>query len=188
MILISLILVLVSAVCLLVGALFTDGLGLIYASIGAALTAGVFLLLGVLRGGRRPKPVRTAATVGSTTEPAEATWKGAGWSGGGEDPALPREDDLAPASAPPVSDAPDAPTTPLAPAAAEAPTTPLTPVEEPAPQAPPPTAPPAAAPPAAPPSPWAPPAPPKAPPPSAPKPTPPAAAPPPPPPPPPPAG
>lgn|GEM_PF-3721321 len=145
MILISLILVLVSAVSLLIGGLFSEELDLIYVSIAAALAAGVFLLVGVLRGNRRPKPVRAAApTTTSGDDAPAATWKGAGWSGNGQD-ALSRDEDVttdlsgASDTPPAVQDA--APPAPAAPPAA----TPPAAIPPPAP-APPPAAPPTSAP------------------------------------------
>lgn len=96
MIVISLVLVVVSAISLLVGGLFRDDLALIWVSIGAALAAAAFLGTGVLRGTRRRKPVTAATLPGEDAAGKPATWQGAGWGGaeaaGGE--ALGREEEM----------------------------------------------------------------------------------------------
>ncbi|HUG86887.1 MAG TPA: hypothetical protein VMM13_20120 [Euzebya sp.] len=81
MIVISLILVVISAISLLIGGLFRDDLALIYTSIAAALAAAVFLAAGVLRGTRRRKPVTAATLPGEDATGRPATWQGAGWTG-----------------------------------------------------------------------------------------------------------
>jgi hypothetical protein len=92
-IVISLVLVVVSAVSLLVGGLFRDDLSLIYVSIGTALLAGAFLLAGVLRGGTRRKPVRSATLPGDDAAAAKpATWQGAGWGGTAPDGVIARDE------------------------------------------------------------------------------------------------
>lgn len=189
MIVTSLVLVVISAVSLLIGGLFREDLSLIYVSIGTALLAGAFLLVGVMRGGgAKAKATRRATLPGEDAEGSPATWQGAGWGG-----AAPPEDALArdegePVPAPVIATAEDAPTTELG-----SPTAPddavfAPPASTPAP-APPAPAPPAPSAPAASPSgpSWAPPPPPAAPP-AAPRPRSGDGAAPPPPPPPPPAG
>lgn len=92
MIVISLVLVVISAISLLIGGLFRDDLDLIYLSIAAALAAAVFLGAGVLRGTRRRKPVSKATLPGEDAAARPATWQGAGWGGGTDDAALSRDD------------------------------------------------------------------------------------------------
>ena len=93
MIVISLVLVVISAVSLLVGAAFREDLLLIYVSIGAALLAALFLILGVLKGRRRPKTVTAVTLPGDDPAGRPATWQGAGWGGPqAEDAGLSRDD------------------------------------------------------------------------------------------------
>ncbi|WP_370326268.1 hypothetical protein [Euzebya sp.] len=105
MIVISLVLVVVSAVSLAVGALLRDDLILIWVSIGAALLAAVFLALGVLRGRPRRKPVRAATLPGDDAAGQPATWRGATPGATADDAALVRDEEP-PAAPPPPPPAP----------------------------------------------------------------------------------
>ncbi|MGI9016661.1 MAG: hypothetical protein ACR2HR_06080 [Euzebya sp.] len=106
MIVTSLVLVVVSALSLFVGAFFRDDLSLIYVSIVAALLAAAFLGVAWYRSGRRRKPPRAVTLPGEDPVATPAPWGGAGWSGAGSDDdhdtaALSRESDQAAPPSPP---------------------------------------------------------------------------------------
>ncbi len=68
MILVSLVLVVVAAVTLGIGFFRSEDLTFIYIAIAAALGAGVFLLLGILRGRPARRPVAAAAGPGPAAD------------------------------------------------------------------------------------------------------------------------
>jgi hypothetical protein len=106
----SMLLVIVGAVTLVIG-IFTDELNLVYISIGSCLLAGLFLIVGIVRGRPSRKPVLTGAGE-------QASWSGAGTSWPpADDQTLEREPEPARSSAVQVMDEPRAADEPFQPPA-----------------------------------------------------------------------
>jgi hypothetical protein len=80
-IVISMLLVIVGAVTLVIGAFLRDDLFLVYVSIASCLAAGLFLVIGIIRSRPSRKPVLASGGDGQ-----DASWSGASsWSGDGRD-------------------------------------------------------------------------------------------------------
>lgn len=103
-IVLSLVLVIVAAVTLGIGFFQQANLTFVYVSIASALAAGLFLVLGIIRGRPRRKPVRAAGA-----QDAAAAWSPSGAWPGADDAAIPREVD----QESPRGDAAEAPTAAL---------------------------------------------------------------------------